>query len=307
MTRKKPRLGRGLGALLGDVRATTRDNPETVAPEKPGTSLPGGEEAGPGKTGFHEIPIEWLQRGKYQPRARIDKEALNELAESIRSQGVIQPLLVRPAGMNRFEIIAGERRWRGAQLAGLTTVPAVVREIPDHTAAAVGLIENMQREDLNAMEEARGYQRLLDEFGFTHQEVSEAVGYSRTAVSNLLRLLSLHPAVQKMVEHGEIDMGHARALLGLPEDLQPEIALKIHGKGLSVRQAERLVKALGRKNPDEVINPGHEDNADIVLLEDDLSKKIGAKVKIEHGNKKGRLIIHYHTLDELDGILERIN
>ncbi|MCY3768767.1 MAG: ParB/RepB/Spo0J family partition protein [Gammaproteobacteria bacterium] len=307
MTKKKPRLGRGLGALLGDVTATMRTHPETSGHGKPGTALPAEADAEPDRTGFHDIPIERLQRGAYQPRTRIDEEALNELAESIRSQGIIQPLLVRPAGKNRFEIIAGERRWRGAQLAGMTTVPAVVREIPDHTAAAVGLIENMQREDLNAMEEARGYQRLLDEFGFTHQEVSEVVGYSRTAVSNLLRLLSLHPAVQKMVENGEIDMGHARALLGLPENLQPEIALKIHGKGLSVRQAERLVKALGRNRPDEKTDHPHQGNADIVHLEEDLSKRIGAKVKIEHGSKKGRLIIHYHTLDELDGILERIN
>lgn len=306
MSKKKSRLGRGLGALLSDVKATTQQEPDADPAASDKATEVSSTSPGANKSGFREIPIEQLQRGQYQPRAKIDKDTLNELAESIKSQGVIQPLLVRPLESGDFEIIAGERRWRGAQLAGLTSVPAVVRDIPDQTAMAVGLIENIQREDLNAMEEARGYKRLLDEFGLTHQEVSEAVGCSRTAVSNLLRLLSLHPQVQKMLEAGEIDMGHARALLGLPEDLQPETALKVKKKGLSVRQTEHLVKAMGRKKPSSQKRSSKSNNADIRHLENDLSKKIGAKVKIEHGNKKGKLVIHYHSLDELDGILERI-
>jgi ParB family chromosome partitioning protein len=261
--------------------------------------------------GYREIPIEQLQRGKYQPRVHMDKTALAELGESIKSQGVLQPLLVRPItiGTNstQYEIIAGERRWRGAQLAGLMTVPAVVREITDQTAMAVGLIENIQRENLNAIEQARGFKRLLEEFGLTHQEVSEAVGCSRTAVSNLLRMLTLHPRVQKMVEQEQIDMGHARALLALPEKMQPETAIKVNSGDLSVRKTEQLVKSLLKsrnKEPNAAKNT--QGNADILHLQDDISARLGAKVDIQHGVKKGKLIIHYHSLDELDGILERI-
>ena len=303
MVKKKTRLGRGLGALLGDVQAATYIRPSSAVDKSGRNDAPGSSDRS--QTGFREIPIEQLQRGQYQPRIRIDKAALVELGNSIRAQGVLQPLLVRPAGTDRYEIIAGERRWRGAQLAGLQTVPAVIREIEDRTAMAVGLIENIQREDLNAVEQARGYHRLLDEFGLTHQEASDVVGCSRTTITNLLRLLSLHPDVQKMLEEGQLDMGHARALLGLAEADQPQAAKLILNKKLSVRQTERLVKSINR--PAAPTNPEVEQSTvDIRLLEDDLSKKLGAKVDLQHGAKKGKLIIHYHSLDELDGILERI-
>ena len=303
MVKKKTRLGRGLGALLGDVQAAT-DIRSSSAADKSGSN-DASASADSSQTGFREIPIEQLQRGQYQPRIRIDKAALVELGNSIRAQGVLQPLLVRPAGTGRYEIIAGERRWRGAQLAGLQTVPAVIREIEDRTAMAVGLIENIQREDLNAVEQARGYHRLLDEFGLTHQEASDVVGCSRTTITNLLRLLSLHPDVQKMLEEGQLDMGHARALLGLAEADQPRAAKMVLNKKLSVRQTEWLVKSINR--PAAHTNAEVEQSTvDIRLLEDDLSKKLGAKVDLQHGAKKGKLIIHYHSLDELDGILERI-
>ncbi len=303
MSKKKSRLGKGLGALLGDVRQTT-GKPEVAAPaQAPEVTSVTGESA-PMSTGLREIPIEQLQRGRYQPRINMHKEALQELSESIRSQGIIQPLLVRRIKPSQFEIIAGERRWRGAQLAGLTVVPAVVREINDQTAMAVGLIENIQREDLNAIEEANGFKRLLDEFGLTHQEVADAVGRSRTAVSNLLRLLSLHPDVRKLVEGGDLDMGHSRALLGLPPEAQGAAARRIVAGGLSVRQTEQLVKGLlkeGQSKPRK-----SSPNSDILGLEEALSSKIGARVNIQHGRKNGKLVIHYHSLDQLDGILERI-
>ena len=303
MVKKKTRLGRGLGALLGDVQAATNIRPSSAAGKSGSNDAPASADRS--QTGFREIPIEQLQRGQYQPRIRIDKAALVELGNSIRAQGVLQPLLVRPAGTGRYEIIAGERRWRGAQLAGLQTVPAVIRQIEDRTAMAVGLIENIQREDLNAVEQARGYHRLLDEFGLTHQEASDVVGCSRTTITNLLRLLSLHPDVQKMLEEGQLDMGHARALLGLAEADQPRAAKMVLNKKLSVRQTEWLVKSINR--PAVSTNAEVEQSTvDIRLLEDDLSKKLGAKVDLQHGAKKGKLIIHYHSLDELDGILERI-
>lgn len=313
MKKKKSRLGRGLGALLGDVKAATQfaqSPPETSQQQASAKAEIKSESVN--ATGYREIPIEQLQRGKYQPRLQMDKDMLAELGASIKSQGVIQPLLVRPLGKaGQFEIIAGERRWRGAQLAGLTTVPAVIREITDQTAMAVALIENIQRQDLNAIEQAKGFKRLLEEFGLTHQEVSETVGCSRTAVSNLLRLLGLHPEVQKIVENGEMDMSHARTLLALPEKMQPEIAKQVTRQNLSVRQTEQLVKkclnagekgkAGANKN-----TKNKESEADILHLQDDLSTRLGAKVDIQQGVKKGKLIIHYHSLDELDGILEHI-
>ncbi len=292
--KKKTRLGRGLGALLGDVQS---------AADRPPVAATGDSDSD--RTGFREIPIEQLQRGEYQPRIRMDKEALEELSNSIRSQGVLQPLLVRPRGKDRYEIIAGERRWRGAQLAGLQTVPAVIREIEDRTAMAVGLIENIQRENLNAVEQARGYHRLLDEFGLTHQEASEAVGCSRATITNLLRLLSLHPDVQKMVEEGQLDMGHARALLGLTEAQQFGAARIVVDKELSVRQTEQLVKSINRPAVHDRYE-GERLTPDLRVLREDLAEKLGAKVDIRQGTKKGKLIIHYHSLDELDGILERI-
>jgi ParB family chromosome partitioning protein len=312
MVKKKARLGRGLGALLGEVKATTLvDRGDSESSQDAAKTRPESGRGDINTMGYREIPIEQLQRGKYQPRVHMDRTALAELGESIKSQGVLQPLLVRPVTTDtnsaRYEIIAGERRWRGAQLAGLMTVPAVVREITDQTAMAVGLIENIQRENLNAIEQARGFKRLLEEFGLTHQQVSEVVGCSRAAVSNLLRMLTLHPRVQKMVEKEQIDMGHARALLALPENMQPESANKVSNRDLSVRQTEQLVKSLLKsrnKNPDAEQNK--QGNADILHLQDDISARLGAKVDIQHGVKKGKLIIHYHSLDELDGILERI-
>jgi len=298
--KKKARLGKGLGALLGDVKTATsiNDGPKGSA-EQDRRSDTLSKKA----VGYRELPIEQLQRGRYQPRINMDKAALEELGESIKAQGVVQPLLVRMIGRDQYEIIAGERRWRGAQLAGLATVPAVIQEITDQTAMAVGLIENIQREDLNAIEEARGFQRLLEEFGLTHQEIAEAVGRSRAAVSNLIRLLSLHPKVQKHVETGALEMGHARTLLALPQNSQPEIAVKIIAGGLSVRKTEQLVKRLLNASPipRKIAKP----DADVVKLEDDLSTRIGARVEIQHGANKGKLVIHYHSLDELDGILQR--
>ena len=309
MVKKKTRLGRGLGALLGDVKTTTQAEQSPTNQLQPPWSSTTNDLTG---TVYREIPIEQLQRGKHQPRVHMDKQTLAQLGESIQSQGVIQPLLVRPLTQTqtlteRFEIIAGERRWRGAQLAGLKTVPAVIREIPDQTAMAVALIENIQREDLNAIEQANGFKRLLEEFGLTHQEVSEAVGCSRTTVSNLLRMLGLHPAVQKMVESNALDMGHARALLALPEASQPEVAKLIKNKNLSVRQTERLVRKLvnAESKPTKPAQSEQSD-ADISRLQDELSTRLGARVDIRHRSKKGQLIIHYYSLDELDGILERI-
>ena len=296
-TRKKARprrLGRGLEALLGDVR--------------PAAS--GADADAPAGPRLRELPIEQLQRGKYQPRTKMDKPALEEMAETIRVQGVIQPLLVREIGRDRYEIIAGERRWRGAQLAGLGTVPAVVKEVSDQSAMAVALIENIQREDLNALEEATGFQRLADEFGLTHQQIAEVVGRSRAAVSNLLRLLMLNPAVKKLLEAGELEMGHARTLLQLPANDQPGAASKIIAGGLSVRRTELLVKRLLVGDDDDPETPTK--GADVLRLENDLSTRIGAQVSIQpraakgEGAKKGKLVIHYHSLDELDGILARI-
>ncbi len=306
-TRKKARLGRGLEALLGDVRPLSADAPAT-------TSATGG--APGGRSQLRELPIEQLQRGKYQPRTRMDKPALEELAETIRVQGVIQPLLVREIKRGRYEIIAGERRWRGAQLAGLKSVPAVVREVSDQSAMAVALIENIQREDLNAIEEAAGLQRLVDDFGLTHQQIAEVVGRSRAAVSNLLRLLALNPAVKKLLEAGKIEMAHARTLLQLPAKDQPGAANQVAAGGLSVRRTELLVKRLlagaGDDDRDRDRDSPKKD-PDVQRLEGELSTRIGARVSIQHntrkgkdGAKKGKLVIHYHSLDELDGIIERI-
>ena len=300
--KKKSRLGKGLGALLGDVKQTTSSEPAVVLEEA--ETFKQTAKPTPGPNGLREIPIEQLQRGQYQPRVNMDKESLEELGDSIRSQGIIQPLLVRRLGASRYEIIAGERRWRGAQLAGLTTVPAVVREINDETAMAVGLIENIQRQDLNAIEEAMGFQRLLEEFGLTHEEVAESVGRSRAAVTNSLRLLNLDQKVRSLVEQNQLGMGHARAILGLESERQFEAAKKVLAGGLSVRATEHLVKRLSRGLSGNRSRAST--NHDTKNLEDGLSEKIGARVEIQHGPKKGKLIIHYHSLDELDGILERI-
>ncbi len=283
VTKKKVRLGRGLEALLGDPQGRAGDFDASSEQLK-------------------QLPIEQLQRGKYQPRMNMDQVALNELAESIKQQGVVQPLLVRKLESGCYEIITGERRWRGAQLAGLTRVPVVVKQISDQNAMAVALIENIQREDLNSIEEAMGFQRLSEEFGLTHQEIADVVGRARASVTNILRLLSLHPRVRKLIEEGKIEMGHARALLGLPHEKQYPVAKKLLAIGMTVRKTEQLIADL-RKG--DYKKPVGVKNQDIQQLEDSLSKKIGAQVAIR-GDKKGKLIIYYYSLDELDGILARI-
>lgn len=296
---KKARLGRGLEALLGDVAA-----PATATGDAPAAAT--SDNAGAGA--LRALPVEQLQRGAYQPRNRMAQDALEELAETIKRQGVIQPLLVRAAGRGRYEIIAGERRWRAAQLAGLSEVPAFVRDISDRDAMAVALIENIQREDLNAVEEAAGFQRLLDDFGLTHQQIADLVGRSRAAVTNHLRLLALHPAVKKQLSAADLDMGHARALLALPAAAQPGAANKVIAGKLSVRQTEALVKRLMAGDGDD--GDGGKSataaNPDVARLEEDLSQRLGARVAIRHGRSAGRVVIHYHSLDELDGIIERI-
>lgn len=297
---KKARLGRGLEALLGDVAspATAAGDAATAATVETGAGA------------LRELPVEQLQRGAYQPRSRMAEDALEELAETIRAQGVIQPLLVRAVGRGRYEIIAGERRWRAAQLAGLAAVPAFVRDISDRDAMAVALIENIQREDLNAVEEAAGFQRLLDDFGLTHQQIADLVGRSRAAVTNHLRLLALPAAVKKQLSAGDLDMGHARALLALPAAAQSGAANKVVAGKLSVRQTEALVKRLLAGDDD---GDGGDDggtsaaqNPDVARLEEDLSQRLGARVAIRHGRSAGKVVIHYHSLDELDGIIERI-
>jgi ParB family chromosome partitioning protein len=279
----KPRgLGRGLDALLG--------------------SGSGGKTPDEGE--LRHLPVEYLQRGRYQPRTEFDPAALQELADSITAQGVIQPIVARSLGESRYEIIAGERRWRAAQLAGLAEVPVLVREIPDEAAVAVALIENIQREDLNPLEEAAALKRLTEEFGLTHQEVATAVGRSRASVSNLLRLLELHPELKAAIGRGELEMGHARALAGLAEAEQPAAAAMVIGRSLSVRQTEALVKRLQQQKPAQ---PPARPDPNIRQLQEELSERLGAAVSIQHGRSgKGKLVIQYADLDELDGILTRM-
>ena len=281
-TKKQQRLGRGLDALLGSYDATTE------------------------KDELRQIPIDQLQRGKYQPRTHMNMEALEELAASIKAQGVVQPIVVRPLAAGNYEIVAGERRWRASQLAGLETVPAVVRKIPDEAAIAIALIENIQRENLNPVEEANAFTRLIDEFHMTHQQVAEAVGRSRAAVTNLLRLLMLNTDVRELLETARMDMGHARALLALEGKAQSLAARQVVGKQLSVRETENLVRRLLAKPSGGKTKAGGID-PDIRLLTQQLSEKLGAKVRLQHSAKgKGRLVIEYNSLDELDGIIAHI-
>ncbi|HBE91411.1 MAG TPA: chromosome partitioning protein ParB [Gammaproteobacteria bacterium] len=286
MKMKKSHLGRGLDALLGDT----------------GSSL--GETA---KTGLQEIPVELLQRGRFQPRGKMNQDALDELASSIRKQGVLQPIVVRKLTTGDYEIIAGERRWRAAQLAELERVPVVVRDLSDEDAMVIGLIENLQREDLNPIEEARGMQRLIDEFSMTHQQVADSVGRSRVAVSNLLRLLSLENEVRGMLEESMLDMGHARALLSLDAMLQCKAARKITDAGMSVRQAEQLVRRL-QDDRGSAQKVKKEKDPDIRHLEESLSERLATHVEIKLGSKgKGKLVIDFHSNDVLEGILAKIN
>jgi ParB family chromosome partitioning protein len=253
------------------------------------------------------LPVEYLQRGKYQPRRDMDQEALEELAESIRQQGIMQPIIVRTYSKNKYEIIAGERRWRAAQLAGLDKVPTIIREVEDNAAVAMALIENIQRENLNSMEEAIALQRLQEEFSLTQAEVAEAVGKSRSTVTNLLRLIQLTDEVKLMLEHGDLEMGHGRAMLALRPEQQIQAARLVESKSLSVRQTEALV----RKFLEETKDRPEQDikiNKDVERLEEDLSEKIGANVSIAYTSKgKGKLTIKYNSLDELDGILKHIH
>ncbi|MFL6576855.1 MAG: ParB/RepB/Spo0J family partition protein, partial [Povalibacter sp.] len=299
MSTKRPSLGRGLGALLGQPVANA-EAASSVTQLRPDEELT-------------KIPVDLLQRGKYQPRIDMHTDTLQELADSIKSQGLIQPILVRPLGEpapgqpRRYEIIAGERRWRAAQLAGLHEIPSIIRRIPDEAAVAMALIENIQREDLNPLEEARALDRLITEFDMTHATAAEAVGRSRAAVSNLLRLLELCDEAKSLVEQREIEMGHARALLGLgTKRQQAEVAALVAKKKLSVRETEALVRRMGLTNTSEVQSTPRPD-PNIRKLESDLSEKLGAKVQVQHSSGgKGKLIISYHTLDELDGIIEHI-
>lgn len=249
--------------------------------------------------------IEFLHSGKYQPRKDMSEEALEELASSIRAQGIIQPIVVRPIAQNSYEIIAGERRWRAAQIAKLDTVPCIIKDVPDEAAVAIALIENIQREDLNAMEEAVALNRLLNEFELTHQQVADAVGKSRTTVTNLLRLNNLNNDVKTLLEHGDIEMGHARCLLALEGDTQSDAARLAVAKALTVRETEKLVRSILEP---VAAKEATEKDPDIKQLEQQLAENIGAKVEINYNKKgKGKLVISYTNLDELDGILNRIN
>jgi ParB family transcriptional regulator, chromosome partitioning protein len=299
MSGKKPSLGRGL-AELSPLLARRAGAPS--APEAP--PILAGDR-------LTSLPVDLLQRGKYQPRVDMRAETLGELAESIKSRGLVQPILVRPlprpnAGESqRYEIIAGERRWRAAQMAGLSEIPAVIRDVPDEDAVAMALIENIQREDLNPLEEARALLRLIEEFGLTHQAAAEAVGRSRAAVSNLLRLMELTDEVKEMLEGRRIEMGHARALLGLTlRRQQIEVATLVAKKELSVRDTEALVRRI--INPRAATAPAAVD-PDIHRLETEIADKLGAKVAFQHAaSGKGKLIVSYNSLDELEGILAHI-
>lgn len=252
------------------------------------------------------LGVDQIKRGTYQPRRHFNPELLQELADSLKSEGLIQPILVRPDGKDRFELIAGERRWRAAQLAGFSEIPAIVRQLDDRAVAAMSLIENIQRKDLNPLEEAEALRRLSDEFGQSHQEVAESVGRSRSAVTNLMRLLELHDDVKALVDVGDIDMGHARALLGAPLDDQPAIARRIAQQGLTVRAVEKQIKNLRAGASSKPAN-GTVSDPDISRLEKHLSQKLGATVSIRHKKSgSGKLEITYHSMDELDGILNHI-
>ena len=282
MVTKKRGLGRGLDALL---------------PKKAGLAPP--------KTGLEEIPIEFIQPGKYQPRVYFAEESIAELSDSIKAQGIIQPIVLRPIANDCYEIIAGERRWRAAQLAGLAKVPAVIRTVDDDSALAMSLIENIQREDLNPLEEANALQRLIDDFQFTHQEVADAVGKSRSAVTNNLRLTQLSPPVAEMLVAGDLEMGHARALLTLEAKEQVVVAKQVVARGLNVRQTEELIRAARKVAVDGPVKPAQD--ADTKRLEQNLGQTLGQPVQIKHSRKgAGKLVISYSSLDELDGILSKM-
>ncbi len=295
MSARKRGLGRGLDALLSGSSNDVVTSEPTVADPVPGDQT------------LQHLPVDLIQRGKYQPRRDMHTEALEELAESIRKQGVLQPIVVRHIDGQRYEIIAGERRWRATQLAGLDTIPCVVRDVPDDAAIAMALIENIQREDLNAMEEAVALARLRDEFELTQQEVANAVGKSRAAVANLLRLITLREDVKILLEHGDLEFGHAKALLGLPSEQQSAAASQVVARGLSVRQTESLVRNLLLAEQQVPGIQSVESDPDIKRLQIDLGERVGVPVQIQHSAKgKGKLVFKYTSLDELEGILEHI-
>ncbi|MEM7430479.1 MAG: ParB/RepB/Spo0J family partition protein [Pseudomonadota bacterium] len=296
MTPPKKRLGRGLDALLSKPAAES-------------AAVTGKEST----DGLLQLPVDLLQRGQYQPRVDIRQESLEDLAKSIQAQGIVQPIVARPVanGKNktqRYEIIAGERRWRAAQLAGLEEIPAIVRDVPDESAIAMALIENIQRENLNPLEESRALDRLIREFDLTHAEAAEAVGRSRASVSNLLRLQDLNDKVKTLVENRELDMGHARALLSIGNGVQQyDAARQIIKQGMSVRETERLIKRMLDTSKKPKPKKAASSSADIRRLEQDVSDKLGAKVRVQHTAKgSGKLVINYNSLDELDGILKHI-
>lgn len=292
MAVKKRGLGRGLDALLSSPSV-----PTVTVLEQQASKLDQSE--------LQYVPLDKIQRGKYQPRRDMDPQALEELAQSIRKQGVMQPIVIRPIGNDRFEIIAGERRWRASQQAGVETIPAMVRDVPDDAAIAMALIENIQREDLNPVEEAIALQRLQQEFQLTQQQVADAIGKSRVSVANLLRLITLPEVIKTMLSHGDLEMGHARALLGLPDDRQVEGARHVVARGLTVRQTEALVRQWLSDKPAPVEAP--KADPDISRLEQRLAERLGSAVQIRHGQKgKGQLVIRYNSLDELQGVLAHI-
>jgi len=296
MTPKK-RLGRGLDALLS--------KPATRAVSVAGNEAEGGDV-------LRQIPVELLQRGQYQPRVDMRQDSLEDLASSIKAQGVVQPIVARPIGKTdltqRYEIVAGERRWRAAQLAGLAEIPTIIREVPDESAIAMALIENIQREDLNPLEEARALDRLIREFDLTHAEAASAVGRSRASVSNLLRLQDLSDKVKPLLEGRQIEMGHARALLAIADATQQfDVARQVIKKGLSVRETESLVRRIQEGPKSKPAKKAASADADIRRLEIEVSEKLGAKVRVDHTKKgAGKLVISYNSLDELDGILKHI-
>jgi ParB family chromosome partitioning protein len=318
MTQKKTTLGRGLADLLGQARPIApRAGEGSAASGTVQGAAASGSPGAPARVGdeMTRLPVDLLQRGQYQPRSDMRSDTLTDLADSIRAQGIVQPIVIRPldppppGGQQRYEIIAGERRWRAAQMAGLSEVPVVIRHVPDEAAIAMALIENIQREDLNPLEEARALERLIAEFGLTHQQAAEAVGRSRAAVSNLLRLLELAPQVAERVEKREIEMGHARAMLGLTSKKQQiEVATLVAQKGLTVRDTEALVRKLLEPKGSGSEAPAKSGlDPNIRRLQDDLADRLGATVKLEHSVQgKGRLIVTYNSLDELDGILNHI-
>jgi len=280
----KPGLGRGLDMLLSSATKDSNKDSE-----------------------LKKLPVEKITKGEYQPRLSIDPDTLQELADSIKAQGLVQPVVVRRIDGGNYELIAGERRWRASQIAGLHTIPAIIRDIPDQAAAAMSLIENIQREDLNPLEEALAMSRLISDFGLTHQQTAESVGRSRTAVTNLLRLIDLEDKTKELLDQRQLDMGHARALLALDGQLQIETAQKVAKNQSSVRETEQLVKKLNTPNTDKTKTSPPEKALEVLKLEESLADKLGAKVNIQYNTKgKGKLVVEYNNLDELDGILEHI-